>query len=230
MSDIKSINHQNIHSTQSASTEPSHKTSEIVKESKPAEFRPFSSEQKESIKQTRNAENKFAESATRAMTEAKLFPGIDVAAGSDPSQTGPIVSQMKDAIEKLVGKANPPPSSPIFGVPHIYPNPLPTVRELGAAAVAADGEEKTNPSDMLKDDKKGLGESIQPSPRKYIDRDDMIKSDEAKDSKSGDLLPIGTGPTGELPDLHDLKSGLKKVDKYLKPVTDVIREKIKGDS
>ncbi len=75
MSDIKSISHQSIHSTQSAPAEGSQKNSEIVKENKPAEFRPLSNEQKENIKQTRNAENKLAESAIMAKT-ASSYGGI----------------------------------------------------------------------------------------------------------------------------------------------------------
>jgi hypothetical protein len=95
MTDIKSINHQNILSTQSAPEEATQKNSEIVKESKPAEFRPLSNEQKESIKLTRNAENKMAESAivsgvTRGLEEYnKRGEFLSTAAGSDSVKNEP---------------------------------------------------------------------------------------------------------------------------------------------
>ncbi|MCI0443162.1 hypothetical protein L0152_08090 [bacterium] len=75
MSEIKTIGHQSIHSIQSAPPEGSEKKPEIGKEYKPAEFRPLSNEQKEYIKQTRNAENKMAESAIMAKT-ASSYGGI----------------------------------------------------------------------------------------------------------------------------------------------------------
>lgn len=65
MPDIKSLGHQAIHSTQSAQGDTTQQTSEIVKENRPAEFRPLTNEQKESIKQSRAAESKFAEAAIK---------------------------------------------------------------------------------------------------------------------------------------------------------------------
>ncbi len=81
MADIKSISQQSIHSMQSAPAESTQKTSEIVKENRPAEFRPLTKEQKEDLKQTRNAENKFAETAIKAQ---KFFPFIRFGNPSPP--------------------------------------------------------------------------------------------------------------------------------------------------
>ncbi len=179
MSDIKSISHQSIHSTQSA-PEGSQKKLEIEKEYKPAEFRPLSNEQKESIKLTRNAENKMAESAfmggiTRGLEEynKRSDKSLSSAVGSDIVKNEP---------SKEFVKAGGP------------------------------------PDDVVKSPKEFL--PIQTGP--------IGKLPEFPEFDR--QLPIGTGPTGELPDLDDLKYGLKKIDKYLKPITDVIPEKIKGDS
>lgn len=66
MPDIKPTSHQSIHSTQAEPAEASKKPSEIVKEDKPPEFRPLTKEQQQSIKQSKIAENKMAESAMMA--------------------------------------------------------------------------------------------------------------------------------------------------------------------
>jgi len=95
MSNIKSISHQSIHSTQSAPAEATQKNSEIVKESKPAEFRPLTKEQQEKIKQSRTAENKLAESAMMAKASDSL-----------PSDSVPKAKYgLKNAAFKAAGEA-----------------------------------------------------------------------------------------------------------------------------
>lgn len=114
MSEIKSISHQSVHSVQSAPAERS-KPSEIVKESRPAEFRPLTKDQQENIKQSRNAEGKFAESAIRA----DAFRSLDLdKAGSDPTQTGPIFSrEMKEVIKNMAEDEPPIKAKPFFKDP-----------------------------------------------------------------------------------------------------------------
>lgn len=74
MPEMKPISHQSIHSTKAEPSESQQKPSEIVKESKLNERPELTKEQQESLKQSKIAEGKLAESAIRAKTEGFYAP------------------------------------------------------------------------------------------------------------------------------------------------------------
>jgi hypothetical protein len=92
MSDIKSISHQSIHSTQSSSAEPSQKTSEILKEKQPSEAPAPSKEKQAEIKHAKQTEAMLFEAAIKAKTGGPTPPSP-----LNPRETEPEI----EAPEKL---------------------------------------------------------------------------------------------------------------------------------
>lgn len=74
MSDIKSISHQGVHSTQSEPPEGSNKASQVAKKTGTVEATALTKTQKEIIKQSKSVENKMGEIAIKARAEKLLNP------------------------------------------------------------------------------------------------------------------------------------------------------------
>jgi hypothetical protein len=205
MSNIKSLGQQSIHSTQSAPAEGPQKSSELVSKNKPAEFRPLSNEQKESIKQSRNAENKLAEASVKAF----MFPPPN---NETPAESHVNWHETESRMPEIFRK--------VAADSQVYAN------ERKAWEIEHPADHHVLEHGIKSADEKAHRPFTTPEP----DRLPMETGPLGKLPEFPELdrqLPMGTGPTGELPDLDDLKGGIKKIKK---PIADVIRDKMKEDS